>query len=119
MAKRCVPGIAKWDMYAGGTSCPSNVHNYGITMPKGNYKVSCLAWPNGRMRGYLATFENVKGLARRPGLHQRLYKDGSSGDQGDFFRSPASGAAAAEKHCERMNAGLDGSRRRRRRGRRR
>ena len=114
MAKRCLPGIAKWDMYAGGTFCPSDVHNYGITAPKGNYKVSCTTWPNGRMHGYIARFENVEGLAKHGGLHQQLGPNGNP-DYGQIFRSPARAAAAANKHCELMNQGLAGSRRRRRR----
>lgn len=116
MAKRCLPGITKWDMYAGGTFCPDRVHNYGITAPKGNYKVSCTTNSRGRMQGYQTTFENVKGLAKTSGLHSWLDAEGvPRGMPNHYFRSPAAAAAAANKHCELMNQGLAGSRRRRRR----
>lgn len=113
--KRCLPGVTKWDLYGGGTFCEARVHNYGITTSKGNYAIDCTSWPNGRHRGYLARFENVKGLAKHTGLHQGLRKDGSTSDFGDRFHSPAAAAAAANKHCELMNQGLAGSRKRKKR----
>jgi len=115
MAKRCLPGVTKWDMYGPGTSCSDRVHNYGYTGAKGNYAIDCSSYPNGRHRGYRARFENVKGLAKRSGLHQGLHKDGSTSDFGELFRSPTAAAAAANKHCELMNQGLAGAHKRRRR----
>lgn len=108
MAKRCLPGVAKWSMFAGGTSCPDRAHGYSYHgSSNGNYAIepSC---PRGRLVGYRARFENVKGRSRFSGLHH---------DIGGVFRSAAAAAAAANNHCEQVNAGLAGSRRRRRRRR--
>lgn len=115
MAKaRCVPGIAKWSVYAGGTSCPMGAHGYGYYgAAVGNYAVepNC---PQGRLRGYTARFENVMGRAKRSGLHQWLHADGSPGYvRGGTFRSPAAAAAAADKHCRLVEGGLAGAKRRR------
>ena|SRR3990167_1565121 len=116
-AKRCIPGLAKWDTYGGGTSCPDRVRNYGYHKgEKGNYAIDALC-PRGRLTGYRARFENVKGLAKRSGLHQMLSSDGwpDSDFSTTTFRSPAQAANAANKHCLLMNQGLAGARRRRRR----
>ena len=42
-AQRCIPGLAKWDTYGGGTSCPDRVRNYGYHKgEKGKYAIDAL-----------------------------------------------------------------------------
>lgn len=100
-------------MYAGGTSCPDRVHGYSYNTPVGNYKIDPMC-PRGRMTGYIARFENVKGKSKYPGLHQTVHR-GGPGALETFFRSPASAASAANGHCLRVGQGLAGVRGRKRR----
>ena len=60
----------KWHLFAGGTSAAEGKNSHlGIT-DWGNYYVDPITWPNGRHRGYVVRFANVKGLV--PG---GLWKD--------------------------------------------
>jgi len=108
--KRCLPSLATWSAFGPGTSCPDYVRGRRINgfsyhgSPNGNYIIepSC---PTGRLRGYRARFENVKGRSKHLGLHHEIGR----------FRSAAAAAKAANQHCELVDQGLAGSRRRRRR----
>lgn len=121
--KRCLPSLAKWSTFGPGTACPDYVRGRRINgfsyhgSKFGNYAVepSC---PTGRVQGYYARFENVKGTAKLPGLHQMIGPDGQPGYAGArrsvLFRSAAQAATAANKHCTLVDQGLAGVRRRRR-----
>lgn len=121
--KRCLPSITTWSAFGPGTSCPDYVRGRRINgfsyhgSSNGNYAVepSC---PHGRVKGYVARFENVKGRSKFSGLHQIINHDGMPGSYGTLsrlFRSAAAAGAAANKHCELINQGLAGARRRRKR----
>ena len=109
MAKKCLPSLATWSTFGPGTSCPDYVRGRRINgfgyygSANGNYAIepSC---PRGRVAGYTARFENVKGRSKFLGLHQNIGK----------FRSARAAAAAANKHCELVDQGLAGARKRRR-----
>ncbi len=119
--KRCLPSLATWSTFGPGTSCPDYVRGRRINgfsyhgSPNGNYAVE--PWcPHGRVAGYTARFENVKSRSKYGGLHQGIDRDGTpTSSFGQKFRSAAAAATGANKHCELVNQGLAGARRKRRR----
>lgn len=71
--------------FAGGTSAAPGKYGYrSESLPIGYFSISPISWPNGRHRGYVATFVNDKG-AVPGGLHQTI----------GTFSSPAKAKAAA------------------------
>lgn len=71
--------------FAGGTSAAPGKYGYeSERLPIGYFSISPISWPNGRHRGYVATFVNDKG-AVPGGLHQTI----------GTFSSPAKAKAAA------------------------
>lgn len=88
MIERVVPGIASWNMYAGGTASPGKA-SYSINLPEGEYHVDPSADARGRHLGY-----RLRLAAReRP-------RDGHGGLWHDLgtYRSPAKAASAARAH---------------------
>lgn len=93
-AKYAVPGIAKWNMYAGGTSAAPGKHSYDLYIAPGNlaggqrqYSISPISNQYGRHRGYQLS---VAGSPESSGLHKQL----------GMFRSPSAAAAEARRHYE-------------------
>ena len=87
-----IPGIAKWNMYAGGTSAAPGKHSYDLRVSPGNlaggrrqYVVSPISYSNGRHRGYLL---QVAGSPEYSGLWKDL----------GMHRSPQQAASAARRH---------------------
>jgi hypothetical protein len=90
-AKRAVPGISKWDTFAGGTSAAPGKYSYSISVPEGKYYISPFTRGGGRHAGYYLKFA-TNGNGRPRGAHSGLWHE--LGIQ----RSPANAANAAAKH---------------------
>lgn len=88
--KRAIPGVSKWDMFAGGTSAAEGKHSYSFIVPEGKYYISPYTTRHGRHAGYLLKFSATGGRPR--GTHGGLWHDLGE------HRSPASAASAAAKH---------------------
>ena len=88
-SKRDIPGIAGWNMFAGGTAAAPGKHAYSLIVPEGEYHVSPVSSQYGRHRGYNLSFA----ARQRPrGSHGGLWHDLG------MHRSPAAAAGAARKH---------------------
>jgi len=81
-----------WHTYEGGTF-GGGKKGYSAHPPEGNYKIDPVTWPTGRFRGYVLTFENVKGRLSG-GLHQPIYKS----EFNRFFSSPNEAKRRALEH---------------------
>lgn len=90
--KRAVPGVGKWDMFAGGTGAAEGKHSYSFIVPEGKYYISPYTTRN-RHAGYLLKFAATGGRPR--GTHGGLWH--GLGEH----RSPARAASAAAKHYAR------------------
>jgi hypothetical protein len=87
--KRQIPGIAAWNMFAGGTAAAPGKHGYSLHLPEGEYHVSPVSSQHGRHRGYSLMFA----ARQQPwGSHSGLWHDLG------MHRSPAKAAVAARKH---------------------
>jgi hypothetical protein len=82
-----LPGVSKWNMYAGGTSAAPDKHSYDIRGDFGLYSISPFTTKYGRHAGYAVTFADEKG---------RL--GGGLWSQLGTVRSPNAGVAAARAH---------------------
>ena len=93
VVKCTIPGIAKWNMSAGGTSAAAGKHGYSYRPDKGEYHI----WPHttryGRHAGYVLKYAATGGPPR--GSHGGLWHELGS------FRSPAGAAKAAREHYAR------------------
>ncbi len=89
--KRQIPGIAAWNMFAGGTGATAGKHAYSLHVPEGEYHVSPVSSQHGRHRGYSLMFA----ARQQPrGSHGGLWHDLG------MHRSPAKAAVGARKHYE-------------------
>jgi hypothetical protein len=89
LPKRQIPGIAAWNMFAGGTAAAPGKHGYSLHLPEGEYHVSPVSSQHGRHRGYSLMFA----ARQQPrGSHGGLWHDLG------MHRSPAKAAVAARKH---------------------
>ncbi|HSX22282.1 MAG TPA: hypothetical protein VLE97_05855 [Gaiellaceae bacterium] len=88
--KRGVPGVTKWNMYAGGTGAAEGKHSYDLYVPEGQYTISPYTRRGGRHAGYLLKFAATGGRPR--GSHGGLWHDLGS------HASPQKAASAAAKH---------------------
>ena len=91
--KSAVPGIAKWNTYAGGTGAAEGKHSYDLFVPEGQYTISPYTRSGGRHAGYLLKFAATGSRPR--GTHGGLWHDLGS------HRSPQAAASAATKHYTR------------------
>ena len=90
---RTPPGIALWQMFAGGCGETHGRHGYQWDTQHGNYHVWPASWPNGKPRGYSLRFANANaprdgGVWIGPGLWHDL----------GLHSSPAKAAKAAREH---------------------
>ena len=84
-----IPGIAAWNMFAGGTGAAPDKHGYSLHLPEGEYHVAPVSSQRGRHRGYSLMFA----ARQQPrGGHSGLWHDLG------MHRSPAQAAVAARKH---------------------
>lgn len=89
-----VPGIAKWNTFAGGTGAAEGKHSYSyVTGIKGEYHISPFTRKYGRHAGYILRYAATGGQPR--GSHGGLWHDLGT------FRSPAAAAKAARLHYAR------------------
>ena len=89
-----VPGIAKWDMSAGGTGAAPGKHGYSYRAGiKGEYHIWPISTKYGRHAGYKLDYAATGGQPR--GSHGGLWHDLGT------FRSPAAAAKAAREHYAR------------------
>jgi hypothetical protein len=93
-----VPGIGKWNTYAGGTSAARGKHSYDLYVSEGQYTISPISSQYGRHTGYSLKFAGTHGRPR--GGHGGLWHDLG------MHRSPQAAASAAAKHYA---AGFEGS----------
>ena len=88
--KRAIPGVGKWNTYAGGTGAAEGKHSYDLYVPEGQYTISPYTRRGGRHAGYLLKFAATGGKPR--GSHGGLWHDLGS------HASPQKAASAAAKH---------------------
>jgi hypothetical protein len=91
--KSGVPGIAKWNMTAGGTSAAPGKHGYSYRPDKGEYHIWPYTTKLGRHAGYSLKYAATGGQPR--GSHGGLWHDLGT------HTTPASAAKAAREHYER------------------
>lgn len=95
-----IPGISKWNTYAGGTSAAPEKHGYyDIRGPFGLFTIDPISTQYGRHRGYKLSFANEKGLILE-GIHGGLWHDLG------MYRSPQLAATAARKFYETYLSGI-------------
>lgn len=85
-----IPGVTKWNTYAGGTGAAEGKHSYDLHVPEGQYTISPYTRSGGRHAGYLLKFAATGGRPR--GSHGGLWHDLGS------HASPQKAASAAAKH---------------------
>jgi hypothetical protein len=88
--RTAVPGVSKWNTYAGGTGAAEGKHSYDLHVPEGQYTISPYTRSGGRHAGYLLKFAATGGRPR--GSHGGLWHDLGS------HPSPQKAASAAAKH---------------------
>jgi hypothetical protein len=91
-----VPGIVKWNMFAGGTGAEEGKHGYQHPTPKGNYHIFPVSNQSGRHKGYQLYHTDDHGV-RGGGLWQDL----------GIHSSPAKAAAKASAHFHTFAARLN------------
>lgn len=82
-----LPGLSRWNMYAGGTSAAEGKRAYDIRGDFGLYSIQPLTTPQGRHRGYLVQFADEKGRLGG-GLWTNL----------GLVHSPSAGVGQAREH---------------------
>ncbi len=88
-----VPGLVKWNMYAGGTGAAEGKHAYDFYLPNGGqYSIQPISGTYGRHRGYHLDFADVASRTGTAGLHKDL----------GMFRSPQEAASAAAAHAKTL-----------------
>ena len=85
--RKAIPGIADWNMYAGGTGAAEGKHSYDIRGDFGLYMIQPFT-RHGRHAGYAVNFANEKGHPGFSGLWSDL----------GTVRSPNEGVRAARRH---------------------
>jgi hypothetical protein len=93
VVKSAVPGIAKWDMAAGGTSAARGKRSYSYRAVKGEYHIWPYTTKYGRHAGYALKYAATGGPPRSS--HGGLWHDLGS------HSSPAGAAKAAREHYAR------------------
>lgn len=91
--KESIPGIAKWNTTAGGTSAAEGKHGYTFTAAKGQYHIWPYTTKLGRHAGYSLKYAATGGPPR--GGHSGLWHDLGT------HNTPASAAKAAREHYAR------------------
>lgn len=86
--KRAIPGVTKWNMFAGGAA--EGKHSYSLRVSEGEYHIMPYTTRNGRHAGYLLKFAGTHGRPR--GSHGGLWHDLGS------HASPQKAASAAAAH---------------------
>jgi hypothetical protein len=90
IARTLVPGISKWNMYAGGSFAAEGKRSYDFYVPEGQYTISPISSGHGRHVGYSLKFAATGKQPR--GNHGGLWHDLG------MHRSPQAAASAATKH---------------------
>ena len=85
--RKAIPGIADWNMYAGGTGAAEGKNSYDIRGDFGLYSISPFTTRYGRHAGYAVKFADEKGR-----LGGGLWTDLGT------VRSPNAGVRAARQH---------------------
>lgn len=89
--KRAIPGVTKWNTYAGGTGAAEGKHSYDLYVPEGQYTISPFNYPRSpRHAGYMLKFAATGGRPR--GGSGGLWHDLGS------HSSPQKAASAAAAH---------------------
>lgn len=103
MPKRCIPGLPKWETFAGGTMTPAK-HSYRFRAPIGGYyDIAPVASENGHFRGYVVTFVAQGVTPEAKGLHNWIAADGSvSPTPRTVYRSPHKAVAACWAHAQKV-----------------
>lgn len=87
-----VPGLAKWDMFSGGTSARDDQRSYGLHLDGKQYSIGAVGHPR---RGYVLTV-----FPSPQHGHGWITPDGNSHSYphpGSFYRSPVAAVSAAKK----------------------
>jgi hypothetical protein len=90
IARTLIPGIAKWNTYAGGTAAAEGKHSYDFYVPEGQYTISPISSRHGRHIGY--SLKLAAQFKQPRGSHGGLWHDLG------MHRSPQAAASAAKKH---------------------
>lgn len=103
---RAVPGIAGWDMFAGGTSAAPGKHSYAFNMGghqhgETAYHIDPVSNRHGRHQGY-----QLKAFGVTPSGRAGWFSIMPNGEEATFltaplYRSPAQAASAARRYAAR------------------
>lgn len=112
-SKRVVPGLQRWNTYAGGTGAARGktsytiyLHQFGVPTDDSlaGFSISPYTYGRGHHAGYVLTVWNVDPKSHG---HQWVDVDGTGANfpiPGSSYRDPRAAVAASEKYMQRVMA---------------